>query len=250
MKQHRNATLTARSVLASALLGVDPPELPVAHLVHLAGLFGINGNSARVALSRMAASGEVSTNGSGRYRLAGHLLDRQSRQQASRIGHTRPWNGDWYVAVVTTLGSSATDRASRRRALAFARLAELREGVWLRPDNLDVQLDLAHSSDLSHFTGRPDGDPVGLAGSLWELEAWSRRAGELYDQLGRLAPTDPSHLAPGFELSASVLRHFQADPLLPSELLPAHWPGAQLRSRYDEWDARYRAVLERWSRSP
>ncbi len=51
--------LTARSVLASALLGEDPPELPVAHLVHLAGLFGINENRARVALSRMVAAGEV-----------------------------------------------------------------------------------------------------------------------------------------------------------------------------------------------
>lgn len=48
---------TARSVLASALLGEDPPELPVAHLVHLAGLFGVSENRARVALSRMVASG-------------------------------------------------------------------------------------------------------------------------------------------------------------------------------------------------
>ena len=63
--------MTARSVLASALLGEDPPELPVAHLVHLAGLFGINPNRARVALSRMVASGEATTDGAGRYRLAG-----------------------------------------------------------------------------------------------------------------------------------------------------------------------------------
>ena len=43
------APLTARSVLASALLGMDPPELPVAQLVRLTGLFGINENRARVA---------------------------------------------------------------------------------------------------------------------------------------------------------------------------------------------------------
>ncbi|HWE70275.1 MAG TPA: hypothetical protein VG205_07915, partial [Acidimicrobiales bacterium] len=76
--------MTARSVLASTLLGVDPPELPVAYLVHVAGLFGINDNRARVALSRMLASGEASTDGAGRYRLAGRLLDRQERQLASR----------------------------------------------------------------------------------------------------------------------------------------------------------------------
>jgi phenylacetic acid degradation operon negative regulatory protein len=59
----------------------------------------------------------------------------------------------------------------------------------------------------------------------------------------------PADLAPGFELSASVLRHLQADPLLPDELLPAGWPGAGLREQYDGWDAGYRSVLEKWSRT-
>jgi len=87
--QESNVPLTARSVLASALLGEDPPQLPVSHLVHLAALFGINENRARVALSRMASAGEVTTDGSGRYRLAGHLLDRRDRQTGSRRAQTR-----------------------------------------------------------------------------------------------------------------------------------------------------------------
>ena len=90
MVQERNTPdripFTARSVLASALLGEVPPELPVSHLVHLAALFGISANRARVALSRMAAAGEVTTDGSGRYRLAGRLLERQTRQSESRQG--------------------------------------------------------------------------------------------------------------------------------------------------------------------
>ena len=76
--------LTARSVLASALLGMDPPELPVAQLVRLTGLFGISENRARVALSRMVAAGEATSDGTGRYGLAGHLVARQTRQSASR----------------------------------------------------------------------------------------------------------------------------------------------------------------------
>ena len=138
MTQAGNVPLTARSVLASALLGEDPPELPVAHLVHLAGLFGINDNRARVALSRMAAAGEVTTDGAGRYRLAGHLLDRQDRQTGSRRGETRRWEGQWRLVVVTTSGRVAEDRLARRKRLSLARLAEQREGVWLRPDNIDL----------------------------------------------------------------------------------------------------------------
>ena len=115
---------------------MDPPELPVAQLVRLTGPFGISENRARVALSRMVAGGEATSDGSGRYRLAGHLAERQSRQSASRAGPTTGYDGEWWLAVVTTTGSSADVRGARRRSLAYGRMAELREGVWMRPANL------------------------------------------------------------------------------------------------------------------
>jgi phenylacetic acid degradation operon negative regulatory protein len=249
MTQDSNSPLTARSVLASALLGEDPPELPVAHLVHLAGLFGINDNRARVALSRMASAGEVTTDGSGRYRLAGHLLDRQGRQSGSRRGETRRWQGQWRLVVVTASGRAAEDRLARRKRLARARLAEQREGVWLRPDNIDLVPDPAGDPHVAVFTAAPDGEPAALAAELWDLEGWTWRAQDLVGQLERSSPAGPDELAPGFELSAAVLRHLQADPLLPAELLPATWPGVALRRTYDRWDRQYRRVLTTWGRS-
>ncbi len=240
--------LTARSVLASALLGMDPPELPVAQLVRLTGLFGISENRARVALSRMVAAGEATTDGAGRYCLAGQLAARQSRQSASRSGVVGPYEGRWWLAVVTTTGSAAEVRALRRRALAYARLAELREGVWMRPDNVAVSLPEALDGDVEVMTAAPD-DARHLVGRLWDLRAWSDGARVLLDGLDTLAPDRPEALAPGFELSAAVLRHLQADPLLPGELLPDDWPGARLRAAYDSWDAGYRATLREWSRA-
>jgi len=248
MTQYSNAPLTARSVLASTLLGAEPPLLPVAYLVHVAGLFGINENRARVALSRMVASGEATTDGTGRYRLAGHLLDRQARQRASRAGRTRPWSGAW-VVVIAEPGSPADVRAARRRAMGLARMGERREGVWMRPDNLDGDLDPAMTEGLMVLAARPEGDGLDLAARLWDLDGWVRGAGALLASLDELPPRGPDDLAPGFELSAAVLRHFQADPLLPDPLLPAGWPGDRLRRRYREWDAEYRRVLARWSRS-
>jgi phenylacetic acid degradation operon negative regulatory protein len=227
---------------------MDPPELPVAQLIRLTSLFGLSENRARVALSRMVATGEVTTDGAGRYRLAGRLAERQARQSASRSGRTLTYRGDWHLVMVTTSGSSAEVRTTRRRALAYARLSELREGVWMRPANIDLHLHDGVGADLEVMTARPE-DALELVDRLWDLAAWSARATELLDQMRALRPEQPGDLAPGFELSAAVLRHLQADPLLPDPLLPAAWPGAALRRDYDTWDARYRTTLRTWSRA-
>jgi phenylacetic acid degradation operon negative regulatory protein len=228
---------------------MDPPELPVAQLVRLTGLFGISANRARVALSRMVAAGEATTDGSGTYRLAGRLRERQARQSASRSGvAAAPFSGQWWVAVVVTSGSTAEIRTARRRSLAYARLAELREGVWMRPDNVDVRLPEDLRSDVELMTARP-ATPDRLAGVLWDLPAWAARADGLLDEMAALRPDHARALAPGFVLSAAVLRHLQADPLLPEALLPPGWPGARLRADYDRWDARYRTTLRDWSRA-
>ncbi len=243
--------LTARSVLASALLGEDPPELPVAHLVRLAGLFGISDNRARVALTRMVAAGEATTDGAGRYRLAGHLLARRRRQQASLAGDRtggRPWAGRWLMAVVRAGAAAPAVRAGRRRALAAARLAERRDGVWLRPDNLDVDLPEAVARDVERFVVRPEGDAGALAAGLWDLGGWAAAADGLRAALAAERPDVPDRLADGFVLSAAVLRHLQSDPLLPPELLPTAWPGRALRDEYRRFDAAYRRTLVAWGR--
>lgn len=244
------APLTARSVLASTLLGTDPPELPVAQLVAVAALFGISENRARVALSRMVQAGEAVAV-DGRYRLIGSLAARGRRQRESRrsttgLGGTGTWRGDWTMVVLDGDARGAKERAAHRRDLRRARLGELREGVWLRPANVAVDLGDELAGRVHRFLARPDA-PAALAASLWDLDAWASRARSLCDRL-ETAPTADT-LAEGFVLSAAVLRHLQGDPLLPVALLPADWPGAELRSVYDRWDARYRSLLADWHRA-
>lgn len=254
--------LTARSVLASTLLGTDPPRLPVSFLVRTGALFGLSDGAVRTALSRMVAAGDLSTDGDGWYALTEDLSQRRERQERSRAAVVREdWSGRWWIGVVAAGPRAARDRAELRREMSRLRLAELRDGVWVRPDNLDQRPDRSRAgAGCTWFLGDPlqvaDG-PDGidaLADRLWDLEHWSARATELRRSmqtlLSRIERGDVAALAPGFMLSAAVLRQFLADPLLPRELLSRDWPGGALRRDYDRYDAAYRAALADWSALP
>ena len=253
--------LTARSVMLSALLGTHPPRLPVRALIRVGELFAIPEGTVRVALSRMAADGEI-TAANGTYELGPRLLERASRQDESRAPEIRRWDGGWEMAVVTATGRQASERAALRRGMTALRLAERREGVWLRPANLRRTQPRPPWLDAqcTWFDGRPDADPVELARQLWDLDGWAERARALRVALEALASVGsagpagpasdaPAGLADGFVLSAAVLRHLLSDPLLPEELLPPDWPGADLRERYEAFDAEYRARLRDYTRA-
>lgn len=244
-------SLTTRSVLLSTLLGTTPPRMRVAQLVTVGELFGIAESAVRTSLTRMVARGELTTDGAGRYELAGALVLRQRRQGESRSASRVEWSGRWRIAVVTAEARPAAERNELRRAMASLRMASQREGVWLRPDNLaaDRLAPARAVVDLQcyWYAAHPDGDDVELARALWDLDGWSARATQIRRDMagliGRLEDGDESALRPGFIVSAAALRHFQADPLLPEELLGRHWPGRRFRVDYERYDSAYRATL-------
>jgi phenylacetic acid degradation operon negative regulatory protein len=136
-----NRPLSARSVLATALLGADQPRLTVAELIAVASLFGISDGAVRTCLWRMVSNGELAADDGG-YTLAGRLLERRERvDEASRIydAPAHRWDGTWELAIVSLERRSAADRLGLRKAATALHFAELREGVWIRPDNLDPQ---------------------------------------------------------------------------------------------------------------
>ena len=248
--------LTARGVIASTLIGTNPPLLSARRLVRVGELFGINAGTIRVALSRMVVAGEVEKRERG-YELVGHLLTRRDAQSEGRATPVGRWNRSWEMVAVTGTAGSSSARSNLRSSLTRFRLGELREGLWVRPANLDPDRNPTLRSHLTpmttSFSGHPDDDPRALAARLWDLDEWSRDARELIasiealtQTLGSVAGDDPHLLGPGFVESAAVLRLFSADPLLPGELEPTCWPAAALRSVYDDFDVAYRGLLLRW----
>jgi phenylacetic acid degradation operon negative regulatory protein len=207
----------------------------------------------------MVDRGELARDDDGTYRLRGPLLERQRRQEAGLDPDTRPWNGGWEIHVVRTGGRDSGDRASLRRAARRLGLGERRDGVWLRPDNLDPnrlaneRAVLADQAD--RFLGAPDDgiDPSGLAADLFELDSWAevaRGLGATMDEMTQSYEADPdAPLAAGFVLAAEVLRHLIADPRLPPQLCPGDWPAPRLRAAYREYDVAYRQRLSAFFRS-
>jgi len=256
--------VTARTVVASILLPLEVPELAGRSLVRCCQLFGIAEGTARVAISRMVAAGELEVSGPGRYRLSGRMLTRHERQQRARHPTMLDWDGSWLLVV----GGPGLGRPAYRQlatGLSDRRLGELRTGIWARPANL---------AGLEDEVTRALGQVPGAAASclvirgslardglrdaeavskLFDLEGFAERAREILIALERTLPDleggRVGALAACFDLAAAAVRQLTADPLLPEVLLPEDWPGPALRATYDAYEEAYRRLLVTWLRT-
>jgi phenylacetic acid degradation operon negative regulatory protein len=258
--------LGPRSVIASLLLGRHPPQARAAMLVRWCALFDIGESATRVALTRMVERGELTTDG-GVYELAGRVRRRQSEQEAAlRSAPADPdatWDGGWRLEIVTGTDRSAADRRELRAAAAHLRLAPLREGVWVRPDNLPPIADDPDAAEVvraqcSTWRGVPlDDDPRLLASDLFAIGELAARGMVLLAALDEVVAglsDDPLHeaqpgvLAHAFEVGATCAQHLRRDPLLPSGLLPGDWPGDALRASYARYERVFGAAVGGWAR--
>ena len=247
--------VTTRAVLAAALLGAARPELPAAHLVAVGSLFGISAGATRTCLWRMVADGELTTDDA-TYALAGRLLER--RRQVDTVARAAPtpagWDGTWEIAVVAADRRGAMDRIGLRKAAAALHLAEIREGTWARPDNLDPGR-LPHAravldQQCIRFSDASSDITTDAVGSFFELDTWATHAHRflraMRDEIGA-APYDHDDIGPTlshqFTLSIAVVSHLERDPLLPAELLPPNWPADDLRTSYRAFDTHFQHTM-------
>ncbi len=221
--------LTARSVALSLLLGVRPARLPVRDLTRLGSLFGIAPSAMRAALSRMVAAGDLTAQGS-TYALTARHLRRQARLERMLQPRLQPFDGTWSMLVVVVRGRTAQARSTLREELATHRFAELREGVWLHPANLDDP-PVAAGSQIQTFRTVPE-RPHALCRTLWDLDGWAAQAQALLAVLDR-----PGQSLERFTAAAAAVRHLQTDPALPDSLVPHPWPGDDLRRCYQAYRA-------------
>jgi phenylacetic acid degradation operon negative regulatory protein len=210
---------------------------PVAALVRLLAPLGISAPAVRTAVSRMARQGWLAPvrlpEGAG-YQLTTRAV-RRLRQAGDRIyRHDEPtWDGRWHVVVVERI----SDRAKRERlrsALGYLGYACLDGSTWISP-RPSVELEALLATErvrAERLHASYDGDPRGLAARAWDIDGlghayqrWLGVAGELTVQTGPDRPDEAVFVA-RTALVHEWRKFLFTDPGLPSELLPASWPGA------------------------
>ena len=242
--------LSARSIMLSVLLGSHPPALTGQQLVGLAELFDIRPGTARTALSRMTASGELEAE-DGRYSLGPRMLQRQRQQDDGRHTPAESWDGRWYTAIAAAGGRSIADRRSFRSTMVGARMAELRPDIWMRPANIAKP---ECKSDAHLITGELDtDDPLDLVNELWSLPEINEQSALVSAALIESRPSldngDPSVLPSTFVLSAAAVRFLRVEPQLPAELMPEGWTSPELRTIYDDFETAFQRLLRSFLRS-
>ena len=231
-------------MLATVLLGAQNGQLPVGYLVEAARLFDIADGAVRSCLSRMVANGELTTS-DGVYELSGALAER--RHDVDGAVQPRPpdanWDGTWEIAVVRAASRTAAERHELRVGAARLRFGALRDGCWMRPDNLDStrqpqERAVIEQQCLMFHGAIADVFPADIE-QMFGLIEWAteaRRINEAIDSTlaEKVAQLGAAQMRRHFLLLIAAARHLRADPALPDPLLPHDWPGEQLRTAYDQ----------------
>lgn len=224
--------MTARSAILSALRGTHPARARSQQIVEIGAALGLRESAVRVALTRLVSTGDL-VRDDGAYALSDRLLARQQRQDRAIVAPPAEWSGRWRIAIAPTVAEPITGVAPLRDVFDFLKFAQLREGVWTRPDNHgELALDVADR--VSMFSAVPDEPSIELAHRLFRPDVW---AGDARALLATFAAT--TQVARRFELAAAMVGHLLDDPLLPPDLLTpalrADWPGERLRTVYQSF---------------
>lgn len=221
--------------------------MPVGALVEAGALFGLSANNIRVTLTRLRAEQRVVRDERGRYRLGAAAQPIGAHVRTWRERRTRAWDGSW-LAVHTGPVARGALRA-RARALRLFGFAQLRRGLWLRPNNLtqplpELRAELAAlglpAGDLVCVLAELDTATAARARRLWDVAALRRTYRTLGAALGaseaRLPGLAPAvAMAESFVVGGRALRQLVLDPLLPEAICPPAERDALLERmrRYD-----------------
>jgi phenylacetic acid degradation operon negative regulatory protein len=243
---------TPRSLIVSLYgaygRGLAPGEepLPVAELIRLLAVLGVDAPSVRSSVSRLKRRGLLvprrTADGAAGYALsddARQLLDDGDRRIYTR---TEPKLSDgWVLAVFTVPESERHKRHLLRSRLGRLGFGTASPGVWIAPARLyEETRHTLERLELSAYVDLFRGEHLGYAataeavGRWWDLPSIAKLHEEFlaaHEPVLRTWTSSPGSAENAYRDYLFALDSWRrlpyADPVLPAELLPRDWPGAR-----------------------
>lgn len=233
---YRRDPIAPASLVLELLLANGEGAMPVGHLLAAGALFDISDNHIRVTLTRLTTSQMVETPKRGYYQLgpASRTLAADVARWRDAASRLRAWNGAWVLAYAPTgLPNDKPTQQRHARALHLLGFAPWGQGLHIRPDNLEPDLEALrerlHAVGLhpatslfcaSHFTDPEHNAILGLwngpalnrgyVASSEQLQNWMKSASRL--------PL-PHAARESLVLGGAAIRQLIFDPLLPAPLI-------------------------------
>jgi len=226
-------------------------------------LLGVEEKAARQALARSATEGWLEREREGRrvrWRLtdAGTQRCRDGTARIAGFGDARTgWDGQWLLLIVSVPEEQRALGHRLRRRLTWAGFGSLGQGTWITPHTdleaeatriLDELGTLPHTLSFVSRFGKI-GLEADLVAQAWDIDELASRYREFMARFRSVRARGDADAFVALTRLVHEWRRFAfLDPVLPAELLPAGWVGAQAKRLYDERSGAWLPAGQRWFR--
>ncbi len=245
-------SLSARDLILTLIDSASRRTLSARYFVAAGDLFSMDQSSVRVSLARLVKDGSLRQSGRGQYQLGsrGGTLHRLVRNWAKVESSVKPWTGNWVSVLTAHLPrSDKTSLRGRERALRLFGFAQPQLGLWVRPDNLQLELaplrdalvDLGLEAQALTCCISQLAPHNAVDYALWDRDSLEQRyrgnLKALAESVNSL--TDKTEAEAGREtllLGRAVTRDILLDPLLPEEMVDVQLRGQMVEAmrEYDQ----------------
>lgn len=226
--------ITAKTLVLSMLQASRNQAMPVKTLILIGELFGFSGNRIRVCTARLLQEGTIQSDGRGLYQLSSKAA-RVSRyidrwwQGENRLKH---WSGDWLCCLLPKMAGRKLSIAVR--GFDLLGFKEGLPGLWVRPDNLTLELEEVTSLHAKVGKTEPGEMFVGSGFQRRLIEQWAEnlwpvatilekqlqfleKMEQSANQLDKMSPEKA--LLESFLIGSEAIQLLVMDPLLPVEMM-------------------------------
>jgi len=231
-----DAKTTPKRLILSLLSSPGFKEVTVIYLIEWGKIFNIDPPTTRVAVGRLAKQGFITPVSRGKYTIGPNAesVAKTARSWIDAEDHVGSWSGKWIVAHIAHLGrTNKTAVRSRERSFRLNGFTSAVAGLWCRPANLRDSL-LQTKERLTLMGLEPQavlmhcdafsGIQLDELYQLWptkQIESdYHQVIQNMRDSVARLQGMDiDGAVRETFTVGESVIRHINADPLLPDEMI-------------------------------